>query len=110
MGKAKEVEKTAAHMITLAKAADALEKPSDVNHKRVQAEAYLYDKDLVADLFQEAPAVVTTLKWSTSSWSNCLRDTATGGRRVGGKVCPGGSSIGGRDGGEGEAVLVGDAH
>ena len=54
--KAKEVEKTAAHMITLAKAADALEKPSDVNHKRVQAEAYLYDKDLVADLFQEAPA------------------------------------------------------
>ena len=38
--KAKEVEKTAAHTITLAKAADALEKPSDVNHKRVQEEAY----------------------------------------------------------------------
>ena len=54
--KAKEVEKTAAHMITLAKAANALEKPSDVNHKRVQAEAYLYDKDLVEDLFEEAPA------------------------------------------------------
>jgi len=42
--KAKEVEKTAAHTITLAKAADALEKPSDVNHKRVQAEAYPFSQ------------------------------------------------------------------
>ena len=53
--KAKAIVKSTHHMITLSKAARACEKESDALHKKRQAFAFIYDEELVNDIFEEAP-------------------------------------------------------
>ena len=53
--KAKAIVKSTHHMITLSKLARACEKESDALHKKRQAFAFIYDEELVNDIFEEAP-------------------------------------------------------
>ena len=52
--KAKGIVKETHHMITLAKQGDSLTDEADKQHKKRQMHAFLYDSELVNDVFDEA--------------------------------------------------------